>query len=90
MFGGPLPLTDHLRPALLVIFRLDFTRALGLRFLVEPAFNLPLLFPESSFMGVQTPEYMALIGQPIETLDQWSQSAIIGNGVEKPHPEARV
>ena len=29
-------------------------------------------------MDVQTPEYMATIGQPIETLDQWPQSAIIG------------
>ena len=36
----------------------------------EPAFNLNIPFSESSFMGVQTPEYMALIGQPIETLDQ--------------------
>ena len=41
-------------------------------------------------MGVQTPEYMTLIGQSIETLDQLSQSAIIGGGVEKPHPETRV
>ena len=41
-------------------------------------------------MGVKTLEYMAPIGQPIETLDQWPQSAIIGAGVENPHPEARV
>ena len=34
-------------------------------------------------MGVQTPEYMALIGRPIETLDQWSQGAIIGVGIDK-------
>ena len=46
--------------------------------LMKQLFYLSLLFSESSFMGVQTPEYMALIGQPIEMLDQWSQSAIIG------------
>ena len=56
----------------------------------EPAFNLLILFSESSFMGIQIPEYVALIGQPIETLDQWSQSAIIEDGVDKPHLEARV
>ena len=31
-------------------------------------------------MGVQTAEYMAPIGQPIETLDECPQSAIIGEG----------
>ena len=41
-------------------------------------------------MEVHTPEYMALIGQPVETLNQWSQSTIIKDGVEKPHPKARV
>ena len=56
----------------------------------EPAFNLSRLFLESSFMGVQSSEYMALIGRLIETLDQWSHRAIIGGWVEKPHPEARV
>ena len=54
----------------------------------ETAFNLPIPFLGSSFMGVQTPEYMAPIGQPIETLAQWPQSAIIGERVEKHHPEA--
>ena len=39
-------------------------------------FSPCLLFSESSFMGVQTPECIALIDQPIETLDQWSQSTI--------------
>ena len=39
-------------------------------------------------MGVQTPEYMALVDQLIETLDQWSQSASIEGGLEKSHPEA--
>ena len=33
-------------------------------------------------MGVQTPEYMAPIGQLIETLDQWPQIAIIAVGRE--------
>ena len=57
----------------------------------EPAFNLSISF-SGSFYGVQTPEYMAPIGPPIETLDQWLQSIIIGmgGGVENPHPEARV
>ena len=49
--------------------------------------SLPAFFYLSSFMGVQIPEYMALIGQPIETLDKWSQSVIIGGGGVKPHPE---
>ena len=35
LFRGPLPLSGHLGPALLVIcFRLDLTRALGLRLLL--------------------------------------------------------
>ena len=53
----------------------------------EPAFNLPIPFSESSFMGVQTPEYVALFGQPTEMLDQWLQSEIIevgGNLAPKP------
>ena len=57
---------------------------------VEPAFNLSIPFPGSSFMGIQAFEYMAPIGQPIETLDQWPQSAIIWTGIEKCHPETRV
>ena len=65
------------------------TRASSLRS-AEPAFNLSIPLSGSSFMGVQTTEYMAPIGQPIETLDQWSQRSIIGVGVEKPHPEACV
>ena len=44
---------------------------------VEPAFYLPILFSGSSLMGVQTPEYMAPIGQPIKMLGQWPQSAIV-------------
>ena len=44
----------------------------------EPAFNLPIPFSGSSFMGVQTPESMALIGQPIEMLEQWPQFTIMG------------
>ena len=38
-------------------------------------------------MGVQTPESMALIGQPIEMLDQWSQSAIIGGWGRETSPQ---
>ena len=55
----------------------------------EPALNLPVLFSGSSFMGVQTLEYMDPIGQQIEMLYQWSQSAIVV-GEEKLHPEDRV
>ena len=50
----------------------------------EPAFNLSIPFSGSSFIGVQTPEYMTPIGQPIETLDQWPPSVIIGWGGETP------
>ena len=46
----------------------------------EPAFNLSIPFSGSSFMGVQTPEYMALIIHLIETLNQWPQSTIIEGG----------
>ena len=49
----------------------------------EPAFDLPIPFSGSSFIGVQTPEYMAPIDQPAETLDQWPNSVIIG-GREAP------
>ena len=56
----------------------------------EPAFNLLSTLFGIFFYRDLNPEYMALIGQPIETLDQWSQSTIIGGGVEKTHPEARV
>ena len=37
-------------------------------------------------MGVQTPEYMALIGQPIKTQEQWYQSAIIEGGGRENSP----
>ena len=39
------------------------------------------------FYGVQTPEYMAMIGQPVETLDQCSQSAIIGGWGKETSPQ---
>ena len=44
---------------------------------MEPAFDL--LFPfRVFFYGVQTPEHMAPIGQPIETPDQWPYNVNIG------------
>ena len=54
----------------------------------EPAFNLSIPFSESSFMGVQTPEYLALIGQPIEMLDQWQPRTIIEVGQRNLTPRA--
>ena len=42
------------------------------------------VFRGSSFRGVQTPDYMAPIGQPIETLNQWPHTIIIGVGRESP------
>ena len=52
----------------------------------EPAFNLPIPFSGSSFMGAQNPEYMAPIGQPIETLDKELQRVVIGGGGDRETP----